>query len=81
MGPQHGHLTLPWCFPILPGGAEGGALESVLRPVERYAVRFVELEQPTLDKEQLAAQVGGWAWDEYGQLLRLVGGVGWFGGG
>ena len=48
----------------LPGGAEGGiaALESALRPVERYAVRFVELEQPTLDKDQLAAQVGWRGW-------------------
>lgn len=46
--------------PSPPGGTEGGiaALESALRPVERYAVRFVELEQPTLDKDQLAAQVG-----------------------
>ena len=38
------------------------ALESALRPVERYAVRFVELEQPTLDKDQLAAQVGWRGW-------------------
>ena len=49
------------CLPA--GGAQGGdaiaQLEAALRPVERYAVRFVEVEAPRLDKDQLAAQVGG----------------------
>ncbi|KAL4459188.1 hypothetical protein ABPG75_014053 [Micractinium tetrahymenae] len=45
----------------LAGGAEGGdaiaQLEAALRPVERYAVRFVEREAPSVDKERLEAEV------------------------
>ena len=40
------------------GGAAGIAqLERALRPVERYAVRWVEADVPQPDAEQLAAQV------------------------
>ncbi len=46
----------------LAGGAQGSAgiaqLEAALRPVERYAVRFVEREAPSVDKERLEAEVG-----------------------
>lgn len=45
------------------GGAGGTAgiaqLEGALRPVERYAVRFVETEAPQLDRDGLAAKVRG----------------------
>jgi hypothetical protein len=33
-------------------------LESALAPVERYAVRFIEVEAPQLDRDGLAAKVG-----------------------
>lgn len=49
----------------LAGGAEGSdgiaQLEAALRPVERYAVRFVEREAPSVDKERLEAEVGAGA--------------------
>lgn len=40
-----------------PGGDAMAHLEGVLRPIERYAVRFVELEAPVLDKQALEAQM------------------------
>lgn len=46
----------------LAGGAQGSdgiaQLEAALRPVERYAVRFVERQAPSVDKERLEAEVG-----------------------
>lgn len=41
------------------GGSGVAALEGALRPVERYAVRFIEVEAPQVDKDALAAQVRG----------------------